>query len=94
MLFPLAYNGKSYVAGLSGYEYDSYFEAKMKIFERNLKEVSKASYLTNVMSNSTLFKSLRGWLSKGYEKDIIEDINRSFQSVRDARIKEAEANKK
>ena len=81
MLFPLAYNGKPFVAGLSGFEYDSYFEAKMKIFEKNVKELDKAAYLTNVMSNKNLFSSLRGWISKGYEKDIIADINSSFEKV-------------
>ena len=91
MLFPLAYNGKSFVAGLSGFEYDSYFEAKMKVFERNVKELEKAAYLTNVMSNKTFFDALRGWISKGHEKDIIEDINKSFEKV--VRTRKDEASK-
>lgn len=91
MIFPLAYNGKSFVAGLSGFEYDSYFEAKMKVFERNVKELEKAAYLTNVMSNKTFFDSLRGWISKGHEKDIIEGINKSFEKV--VRTRKDEASK-
>ena len=63
----------------------------MKIFERNIKELSKASYLTNVMSNETFFNALRGWVSKGHEKDIIADINKSFEKV--VRTREDEASK-
>ena len=84
MLFPLAYNGKPYVSGLNGYEYDSYWESTMKRFRKNTMELSKAAFLSNVISPSTLMSSLRTWAAGEYEEELLEKINKDFARTSDA----------
>lgn len=44
LMYPLLYNGKPYVAGISGYDNNSITEAWMKNFKTNMKNMRKASH--------------------------------------------------
>lgn len=79
MYFPVAYNGRPFVAGISGYRYDTYFEAKLKNLDRNLLTISKASYLMGMTSNSTVANIANSWLSGRYAEDQIDTIKKSFK---------------
>lgn len=79
MLFPASNNGKPFVAGISGYRYDTYFESKLKNFDKNLLTISKAGYLMGMTSSSTVAKIANSWLSGRYADDQIEKIQKSFK---------------
>lgn len=79
MYFPAAYNGRPFVAGISGYSYDTYFESKMKNWDRNMMTISKAGYLMGVTSSSTVASLANSWLSGRYAEEQIDNIKKSFK---------------
>ena len=53
LLFPITYNGKPYVAGMSGFENNSFFEGYMTNLERNIASYKKAAQGLRATSQGT-----------------------------------------
>lgn len=53
IMYPLVYNGKPYVAGISGYENNSIWEAWMSNLEKNVKQFRKSAHAIRVTSQGT-----------------------------------------
>ena len=53
IMFPINYNGKPYVAGISGYENNSIFEGAMTNIKRNINSYKKAAHALKVTSQGT-----------------------------------------
>lgn len=53
LLFPITYNGKPYVAGMSGFENNSFFEGYMTNLERNIAAYKKAAQGLRATSQGT-----------------------------------------
>ena len=53
LLFPITYNGKPYVAGMSGFENNSFFEGYMTNLERNITAYKKAAQGLRATSQGT-----------------------------------------
>ena len=53
LMFPITYNGKPYVAGISGFENNSFFEGYMTNLERNLSAYKKAAHALRATSQGT-----------------------------------------
>lgn len=80
LLLPIANNGRPFLAGMSGYRYDSFIEAKKENWRRNWDTISKASYLVSVTSQDTTAKVLGAWLDESYVQDRVESVKKSFKN--------------
>lgn len=74
LIMPIANNGRPFMAGMSGYRYDSYLEAKKENWRRNMQTISKASYLLSMTSQDTVAKVMSTWVKESYVKDRVDAV--------------------
>lgn len=63
LIFPILYNGRPYTGGLSGYNYNTYWEAAKENMTTNWKAVTKAATSIEATSENTLLKSVSGMVA-------------------------------
>ena len=80
LLLPIANNGRPFLAGMSGYRYDSFWEAKKENWNRNMESISKAANLMSMTTTSTTASILSNWLDESYVADEVETIKKSFKN--------------
>lgn len=80
LLLPIANNGRPFLAGMSGYRYDSFWEAKKENWNRNMESISKAANLMSMTTTSTTSSILSNWLDDSYIEDRVETIKKSFKN--------------
>ena len=80
LLLPIANNGRPFLAGMSGYRYDTFWEAKKENWNRNMESISKAANLMSMTTTSTTASILSNWLDESYVADEVETIKKSFKN--------------
>ena len=80
LLLPIANNGRPFLAGMSGYRYDTFVEAKLENWNRNMASISKSAKLMSMTTTSTTAKVMSNWLKGSAEADRIESIKKSFKN--------------
>ena len=80
LLLPIANNGRPFLAGMSGYRYDSFWEAKKENWNRNMESISKAANLMSMTTTSTTASILSNWLDESYVAAEVETIKKSFKN--------------
>ena len=94
LLFPISNNGRPFLAGMSGYRYDTYFEAKKENWNRNMESISKAANLMSMTTTSTTARVMSNWLRESAEADRIDSIKKAFNNYQGPDlIEKAEQNK-
>lgn len=78
LLFPVAYNGRPFMAGLAGYRYDSFWEAKKANYERNMDTISRSANLMSMTTTHTSAKILANLLKGSYVEDRVDEVRKSI----------------
>ena len=65
---------------MSGYRYDTFMEAKLENWNRNMESISKAANLMSMTTTSTTASILSNWLDESYVADEVETIKKSFKN--------------
>lgn len=81
LMFPIMYNGKPYVAGISGYENNSILDGYITNLKRNINNFKKASHALRVTSQDT--STTANALATGIEftEDVATIVEKSASAV-------------
>ena len=66
------------MAGLAGYRYDSFWEAKKANYERNMDTISKSANLMSMTTTHTSAKILANLLKGSYVEDRVDEVRKSI----------------
>lgn len=81
LIMPIANNGRPFLAGMSGYRYDSYLEAKKENWRRNMQVISKSAHLLSMTSQQTVSKVMGSWLEDSYVNDRVDSVIKGMVSA-------------
>lgn len=65
ILFPITYNGKPFLTGISGFDNESILRGMITNLKRNLTDIQKASYVLNSRSDSDTFSTVASVIATG-----------------------------
>ena len=65
ILFPITYNGKPFLTGISGFDNESILRGMITNLKRNLTDIQKASYVLNSRSDSDSFSTVASAIAAG-----------------------------
>lgn len=81
LFFPVNLVGRPYVAGMRGYQRNSWLEAKKNSWDKNMKEVAKAANFIEATSSSEMQKYVASYFTKNTNS--IKVLEQSANDVRD-----------
>lgn len=75
MVFPLLYNGRPYTGGMTGYNYNTYYESLKANFNENWSQVTKAGAVMQATSEQSVVKAVGGMLADSNAFGLSESYN-------------------
>lgn len=74
-MFPILYNGRPYVAGITGYNYNSYLDSLKQNFNENWRKVSTAGAVMQATSSNSMVKAVGSVLANSDALGISQSYN-------------------